>query len=51
MYDYISGNIVELTPAELVVDNHGIGYKILISLQTYSALQGATEGKVYIYHH
>ena len=51
MYDYISGNIVELTPAEMVVDNHGIGYKILISLQTYSALQGATEGKVYIYHH
>ena len=51
MYDYISGNIVELTPAEMVVDNHGIGYKILISLQTYSALQGATEGKIYIYHH
>lgn len=51
MYDYIYGNIVELTPAEMVVDNHGIGYKILISLQTYSALQGAAEGKVYIYHH
>lgn len=51
MYDYISGNIVELTPAEMVVDNHGIGYRILISLQTYSALQGASEGKIYIYHH
>lgn len=51
MYDYISGNIIELTPADMVVDNHGIGYKILISLQTFSALQGATEGKVYIYHH
>ena len=51
MYDYISGNIVELTPAEMVVDNHGIGYKILISLQTFSALQGADEGKIYIYHH
>jgi Holliday junction DNA helicase RuvA len=51
MYDYICGNIVELSPAEMVVDNHGIGYKILISLQTYSALQGSSEGKVYIYHH
>lgn len=51
MYDYISGNIVELTPAEVVIDNHGIGYRILISLQTYSALQGAQETKVYIYHH
>lgn len=51
MYDYISGKIVELTPAEMVVDNNGIGYKILISLQTYSSLQGAAEGKIYVYHH
>lgn len=51
MYDYIKGEIVELSPAEVVIDNHGMGYRILISLQTYSDLQGASSEKVYLYHH
>ena len=51
MIDYISGKIEELTPTRAVLDNHGIGYSIEISLQTYAALEEKNEAKVYIYHH
>jgi Holliday junction DNA helicase RuvA len=51
MYDYISGIITELTPTELVMENNGIGYKILISLQTYSGIAQGEETKLFIYHH
>lgn len=51
MIDYISGKIEELTPTRVVLDNHGIGYSIEISLQTYAALEEKNEAKVYIYHH
>ena len=51
MIDYIKGQIVELTPTELVLDNQGIGYSILISLQTYEAFQGQTETVAYIHHY
>lgn len=51
MIDYISGKIEELTPTRVVIDNHGIGYSIEISLQTFAALENKTEAKVYIYHH
>ena len=40
IYEYISGNLVELTPAIAVVDQGGIGYLIQISLQTYATLSG-----------
>lgn len=51
MIDYITGTIAELTPTRVVLDNHGIGYGIEISLQTYEALERKSDGKVYIYHH
>lgn len=51
MIDYIKGSIVELNPARVVVDNHGIGYDIEISLQTYQVLEGKAEATLYIYHH
>ena len=51
MIDYIKGTIVELSPAELILDNHGIGYSILISLQTFQALQEKKEATVYIFHY
>ena len=50
MIDYIKGGIAELDPALLVLENGGIGYSILISLQTFQALQDKKEAKVYIYH-
>ena len=39
MISYIQGNLAELTPTYAVVDNHGIGYELNISLTTYSALE------------
>ena len=51
MIDYIKGNLVELTPADLVLECYGIGYKILISLQTYEALNGKSETIVYLHHY
>lgn len=51
MIDYIKGTIAELSPAELVLENNGIGYSILISLQTFQALQEKKEAKVFIFHY
>jgi Holliday junction DNA helicase RuvA len=51
MIDYIKGKIVELSPALLVIDNNGIGYSMLISLQTYQALEGKEEATVYIHQY
>ena len=51
MIDYIKGNLEELTAAEAVLDNNGIGYRILISLQTYEGLNGKKEAKIYIHHY
>jgi len=50
MFDYISGTISEINPTQVILDNHGIGYNILISLQTYDKLQGAKEAKLFIWH-
>ena len=51
MIDYIKGQIIELTPTELILENAGIGYSILISLQTYEAFQLKTQAVVYIHHY
>ena len=49
MIDYIKGGIAELTPAMVVVDCNGLGYGVNISLNTYSAIQGKSSCKLYIY--
>ena len=51
MIDYIKGQIIELTPTELILDNHGIGYSLLISLQTYEAFQLKTDAVAYVHHY
>ena len=50
MIEYISGKLATLTPTMAVIDNQGIGYAMEISLQTYDALQGKQEARVYIQH-
>lgn len=50
MYDYIGGTISAISPAEITLDNHGIGYRILISLQTYQKLCREKDAKLYIHH-
>lgn len=49
MIEYIKGELVEATPAWVVVDCHGLGYGINVSLNTFSAVQGKKEVKLYIY--
>lgn len=51
MIDYIKGEIIELSPAEMTLENNGIGYKILISLQTFSMLEGKKDAIIYIHHY
>lgn len=51
MIDYIKGQIIELTPTELILECSGIGYSLLISLQTYEALQLQTQTVAYIHHY
>ena len=51
MIDYISGHIAELTPTRVVIDNHGIGYAMEISLQTYAELEGKEDAKLYVHHY
>ncbi len=48
MLDYVSGQIAELSPTRTVIDNHGLGYSLEISLQTYEALEGKREATIYI---
>lgn len=49
MLEYIKGNIAELNPASVIIDNNGIGYEIGISLSTYSQLEGRTEAKLLLH--
>ena len=49
MYDYIRGRITELTPATAVVEAGGVGYSLIISLQTYTRLSGAEEAQVFVH--
>lgn len=49
MIEYIKGSVAELTPATAVIDCNGLGYAINISLNTYSAIQGKSDCKLYIY--
>lgn len=51
MIEYIKGVIAELTPAYAVIDNHGIGYMINISLYSYETLQKQTNGETILYIH
>ena len=49
MIEYIKGELTELTPAMAVVEAHGVGYAMNISLNTFSAIQGKKEVKLYAY--
>lgn len=49
MIDYIKGELTELTPALATIEAAGVGYALNISLNTYSAIQGKKEVKLYAY--
>ena len=49
MIEYIKGELTELTPALATVEAAGVGYALNISLNTYSAIQGKKDVKLYAY--
>ena len=49
MIEYIHGDLTELTPAMAVVETAGVGYGLNISLNTYTAIQGKQEVKLYVH--
>lgn len=49
MIEYIKGELTELTPAQAVVEAHGVGYMLNISLNTYTAIQGKHDVKLYVH--
>ena len=48
MISYVNGQIAELNPALAVIETNGVGYGLLISLTTYSQIQGKTSAKLYV---
>lgn len=49
MIEYIRGELTELTPALATVEAAGVGYGLNISLNTYGAVQGKKEVRLYVY--
>jgi Holliday junction DNA helicase RuvA len=45
---YIEGKITELNPALVTLETNGIGYSLLISLNTYTAFTGKEKAKLFI---
>lgn len=49
MIDYIKGELAELTPAQAVIEAAGVGYALNISLNTYTAIQGKKDVKLFVH--
>lgn len=49
MIEYIRGELAEITPTEAIVEAHGVGYALNISLNTYSAIQTQKEVKLFVH--
>ena len=49
MIEYIKGELTDLTPALATIETGGVGYGLNISLNTYTAIQGKKEVRLYVY--
>lgn len=49
MIEYIRGIVNELTPTQAVIEANGVGYSLLITLNTYTAIQGKGEVRLFVY--
>jgi len=50
MYEYIEGKLTILNPDHAIIETSGIGWFINISLNTFSALKGLPQCKLFIHH-
>lgn len=50
MYEYIYGKVAELAPTYAVIEAAGVGYYLHISLQSYSAIEGQEQAKLYTHY-
>ncbi|MBO4551014.1 MAG: Holliday junction branch migration protein RuvA [Bacteroidaceae bacterium] len=48
MIEYLKGTLAEVAPTLAVVECHGVGYGVNITLNTFSAIQGKQEVKLWI---
>jgi holliday junction DNA helicase RuvA len=51
MFAYIQGKITHLDPTYVIIDVHGLGYEIKISLHTYQQIQDKDTCKLLTYLH
>ncbi len=49
MIEYIKGTVAYLEPTIAVIEAHGVGYELNISLIDYTSLQGMAEAKLYVH--
>ena len=49
MIEYIRGELADVTPTLAVIEAAGVGYALNISLNTYSAIQGKKEVRLYVH--
>ena len=49
MYSFISGTVVEKNPAYVIIDNQGIGYLIIITLNTFTAIGEQEKVRLYVH--
>ena len=51
MIAFVNGNFVTKLPSQVIVDVHGVGYDLQISLNTYSAISKKESGRLLTYLH
>lgn len=48
MYEYLSGKFAGLAPTHVIIDVHGIGYFVHISLHTYAQIKDKADGRLFV---
>ena len=51
MIEYIRGRVDELAPTQVVLEAAGVGYALGISLNTYTAIQGKQQVRLFVYEY
>jgi Holliday junction DNA helicase RuvA len=48
LISYLKGQVTSRNPAFLILETHGVGYGLYVSLQTYSKLADQTEAQLFV---